>query len=316
MLRRLSILICAAVLLWIPHRALAFAVAPGIMEISGKRGDTIERTIAVINNSTAEQTYYLGALKFVPGEGSGSPEFIPFEVDHSGLPEWLVFPVKEVAIPPRTKVDVPFQVVIPQGAASGSYFAAVTVSTAPHEIVETNGASIEAKTAVLLFLTVEGETVEKLALLDFTSEADGRIVSDLSVPYQYRLQNQGNVFVKPEASVRLTDIFGRTVLVADGNPDQGRVLPESTRTFEGETASRPDGFVETVRSQLGTLTIGPVTATLTVRYADEELAETFSFWVIPWQLIICAVVLTILLKLIWNGLQRGRDRLGEIETGG
>lgn len=289
--------------MWIPCAASAFGVSPATLDLSGARGETIDATFTVINSSTAEQTYYLSTLAFGPNESSGAPEFIPYDVDHSGMPEWIAFPHAVVSIEANAKADVPFRVSIPAGAASGSYYAAVTVSTAPSEIVATNGATVEAKTAVLVFLTVEGETIEKAAVLDFVTP-DGPITTIHELSYAFRVQNQGNVVVVPTASIVVTDLFGRTVFTKDANAAGGRVLPGTTRTFTDELIEKPSGFFPTVRKQWFLFAIGPMTATLVVDGADIADGPALHYWIVPWQLLSCIAVGLILLKLIWNGLTR------------
>lgn len=297
-----------------PFRVLAFAIAPATLDLSGQRGETIKDTIAVINNGSAEQTYYLGTLKFIPGESS-TPSFIPFETDHSGLPEWIAFPVKIVTIPANTKVDVPFTVTIPQDVPSGTVYGAITVSTTPSDVVAANGATIEAKMASLLFVTVEGETVEKLALLDFASSngADGPF--DLARQFAFRLQNQGNVAIVPTGTVTLTDAFGRVVATQTVNEEASRVLPLTTRSFSGTVGTNPIGFVETVRSQLASFAIGPINATLTVTSGSQTLSKSFSYWMIPVQLLLTAAMAVVILLVFSKLLSRGRDRLGRIQPG-
>ena len=311
MIRRLLPFFCAVVLLWMPFRALAFAIAPATLDLSGKRGETIEDSIAVINNGSAEQTYDLGTLKFVPGDAS-TPSFIPFETDHSGLPEWIAFPVKTVTIPANTKVDVPFTVTIPQDVPSGTVYSAITVSTGSSNTVASNGTTIAAKMASLLFVTVEGETVERLSLLDLSSsnEADGPF--ELSRQFAFRVQNQGNVASVPTGTITLTDSLGHIVASQSINEEGGRVLPMTTRSFSGSIGPNPNGFVETVRSQLTNFVAGPVSATLTISTGTQTLTKSFSYWVIPLHLILTAAMAVAILLALWKLLSRGRDRLGRI----
>jgi len=314
MLRRLNSFLCAVVLLWMPFRALAFAIAPATLDLSGKRGETIKDSIAVINNGSAEQTFTLGAIKFAPGESS-TPSFIPFETDHSGLPEWIAFPVRTVTVPANTKVDVPFTVTIPQDVPSGTVYAAITVSTSSSNAIATNGATIAAKMASLLFVSVEGETIERFALLDLvtSSSADGPF--ELARQFVFRVQNQGNVVSVPTGTITLVDAFGRTIASQPINEDGGRVLPMTTRSFSGTIGPQPSGFVDTVRSQISSFAIGPVTATLTVVAGTQTVTKSFSYWTIPLHLILTAAMAVVLLLALWKLLSRVRDRLGRIRAG-
>lgn len=316
MFRRIPSFLCAVILLWMPLRALAFAVTPASQDISGQRGSTVNGEIDVINNRNAEQTFYLGSIAFAPNEASGSPQFIPYETEHSGLPEWIAFPVPSLTIPPNTKVTVPFTVAIPETSASGTVFAAITVSTAPSEIVALNGASVDAKVASLLFLTVEGETVERLALLGFDSagDADGPFV--LARSYAFRLQNQGNVGVIPMGTINLTDVFGRTILSQAINADGGRVLPMTTREYSGSVGDPSDDrFIDVLRAQVSAPAIGPITATINVANGSDILTRSFVYWFIPLHLILTAAMAVVLLLVLWKTLSRFRHRLGGIGTG-
>lgn len=303
MYRRISLLICAAAVLWIPSFARAFAVSPATLDLSASRGEAVEQTVSVINNGAAEQTYYLGTMSFVPDETSGAPQFLSNDDDRSGLAGWIVFPIREVVIPAGTKVDVPFVVTVPDDTESGTYYAAVTVSTAPSEVVASNGATIEAKMAVLVFLTVEGETVERGRLLDFTSEVAGGVGTTMAIPYQYRIQNQGNVSLSPTVTIMVRDAVGRMVLTVDGNPDGGRILPGTTRTFEGTLTTRADGFFQTVAQQVSLFAVGPVEVTLAPSLQGEQ-STSFTVWVIPWQLIVSVVGVVALAWLVWRGIRR------------
>ncbi len=307
-------LICAVVLLWMPCRALAFAVAPASLDLSGRRGETIKDTIAVINDGSAEQTFTLGTLKFVPDETS-TPKFIPFETDHSGLPEWIAFPIKTVTVPANTKVDVPFTVTIPDAVPSGTAYAAITVSAASSEVVATNGAAINAKMASLLFVTVQGETVEKLALLDFGATNSGNTSLQLARWFNFRVQNQGNVVAVPSGTITLVDAIGRTLLSQPINSEQSRVLPMTTRSFAGSIGPIPSSFGDALRSEVANFAIGPVTAKLTVASGSQTFSKTASYWTLPWHLLLTAAMAVVILLALWKLLSRGRDRLGRIRTG-
>ena len=106
--------------------------------------------------------------------------------------------------------------------------------------------------------------------------------------FKYRVQNQGNVFVVPDGAVRVHDVFGREVAYGDANAKDGRVLPGTTRLFEG-TFNQTSGVV-----------FGPVTAALEVNYGEgnEPLVAEFSFWVISWKPLLVILAVLIALPLI------------------
>ncbi|NQV90427.1 hypothetical protein HQ487_03405 [Candidatus Uhrbacteria bacterium] len=279
----LTIGFCALTLLLSPYIGRAATISPSTIELTSARGQEIESAVTIINTGASEQVYFLDLLGFTPTEETGTPAFAPIDPTDE-LAYWIKFPTKEVLVPAQSKVSVPFQVIVPDDVPSGGYYIAITVSTAPTDVVTTNGATIEAKTAMLVFLTVEGETTESLALLEFNVEHKGTTLPQSL--FSFRVQNQGNVHLTPEGSVKLKGPFGNVIAVLDANQAQGRVLPDSTRLFQVLYEMNGLSFMERAGYQLSHLAIGPMTAELHLSYGTSgEITAEASIWSTPWELI-------------------------------
>lgn len=283
----IGMIICS--LLLVPIQTEAAALAPSIFEVSAVRGSVVTKQMTVFNQGSVEKSYYLGTLKFVPTEDGSGPNFVPYEEDHTGLPEWISFPFQSFVVAAYGKLDIPFEIAIPSDATSGGYYGAMTVSEAPSEMVASNGAIIEAKTAILILLTVEGETQTQAELLDFSSD-HSPITSLIAGTYTYRIQNQGNVHIQPSGRMILKDLFGRELKSFDANPERSRVLPLSTRKYEitSDQAEISMGIFAKMKQQIENLAIGPVTASLELTYGNEQkqIHAQKTFWLIPWQLLL------------------------------
>lgn len=296
MYRLIPIFICSLTLTLVPALTLAAGVSPAVLELSGKPGGTIESRIAIINTSASDKVYYLDLLGFSPSDETGSPRFynVP-EGDH--LARWIQFGSDSVSVPAFSKGDVPFAIAIPGSIPAGGYYAAITVSQAPADVVATNGAVIEAKIASLLLLRVEGEIDESLALLDFN--ADGKSLGEPPKSYRYRLQNQGNVHLTPAGSIIVKNWLGQTIQQFDANKNDGRTLPSSTRAFEISAQNEPKGWMGKVSFQLRNLAIGPATATLALTYGSSgAIQSNVHFWLFPWQLLLTLAGLAFVLVVI------------------
>lgn len=297
------LLILGSVLLaLIPVMTQAASLSPAVLELRAQRGEVLEETITVINTRATEQTYFLGIMQFEAQEDGESPLFIPYSGDLKGLPaedlvDWIVLPFSEFRIPANSKGDVPLKITIPADVLSGGYYAAITVSQSPSELVADNGAVVEAKTAALVLLTVEGETKEHLELLDFSSPTS--VKSTLSGTYSFRLQNQGNVHVSPKGDLILRDVFGRELIRKPANELNGRILPSSTRTYE-IVLENSNGLMDMLKSQMLLFAIGPISAELNLTYGstDQAITAATPFWYFPWQLLICVVILLGLFSLL------------------
>ncbi|MFH1404850.1 MAG: hypothetical protein ABIH21_02010 [Patescibacteria group bacterium] len=275
----------------VPVGVKAIAVSPAIIELSANRAAVVESTFKLINTKNFEQTYYLKAINFEQNDDFGTPKFLNDDKT-TGLPSWVQFPYRQISVPASTKIDIPFNVIIPSDVEFGSYWGAVMVSDAPYEIVQTNGVSVSAKTAILVFLTIEGNTVKNAALLDFVSDDVGVFKTKVNTSFQYRLQNQGNVYLEPKGEVVAKDMFGRVLASVSANENANKLLPKSTRTYEGEIAS-DSMFV-----------IGPVTISLNLNenVGEFPIIAEYSFWVVSWGAvgIIALLFLLIVLGVIFK----------------
>ena len=296
-MRKLLVHVCTIALLLSPAAVNAAAVSPSVMELNASVGEVIESTFVILNTGVSEQTYFLDRLAFLPSGEDGTPMFI--QDTETPFLSWLDFPLTEVDVPANSKVDVPFRVVVPDDIAAGSYWGAITASTAPTDVVTANGATIESKTAVLVFLTVEGQSREKLALLDFMWEQD-----DASHPYgwlTYRVQNQGNVYLIPEGEIRIVGMFGQTIASLPANESMGRVLPGSTRTFSVAYEKPDQGWLERAGIQFQTLAFGRITAEFALNYGETGAIEAATPPVIvyPFELLeFVGLVLVVILGLM------------------
>ena len=282
--------------------SFAASVSPSVLDLSAARGATREASFLLTNSDAQEHTYFFQVTSFAPRVETGQPEFLPVGDTHEGVANWIAFPQRSLQVPAHTQMSVPFTVSVPASEPSGGSYAAILVSRTPSEIVSAQGSSLEATLAVLVLFTVEGETREQAALLDVTF--DQTFVSVLRGAYQFRVQNQGNVHLESEGSVRITDIFGRRVLETGLPP--GRVLPRSTRAFIGEIGDMAvSGLGSTIAYQMRTFALGPMRGTVTMQNGGKDPQSlSFSFWYVPWQLLLTLGILAGVVIVVPRSLRR------------
>ncbi len=295
-------LLFSLALLLIPSFTYGASVSPSTLELEGMRGNTVSATFTVINTSASDKIFYLNTLPFSSQGESGTPQFFP-KTDSEGLTKWIIFPVDHITVPKNAKLDVPFQISVPNDVPSGEHHAAITVSSAPSEIVATNGAIIEAKTAILVFLIIKGETVQKASIVDFVSMSGENLHSVLVEDFALRVQNQGNVSVVPKGMIEIRDVFGRVILSETINPTEGKILPLSTRKFETQVGHHPKDLWSTIGQQMSTLALGPMTATATVYFTDSptekpQTAST-SFIYMPYHIIVLDLISLLLILFVY-----------------
>ena len=294
--------VCSAVLLLMPVSVHAIAISPSVTEVSGQRGEVLSETIQIINTNTTDQTYYLDTLKFKASEDGGSPQFISSSEDHEGLPEWIKLETSTVIVPALSSAEINYEIRIPSGADSGGHYAAITVSLTPADLIASNGAIVEAKTASLILLEVAGENIMKAELLDFLDEQNGGFQSLLGGRFTYRVQNQGNVHLNLVGTITFKDLFGREVKQVDANELGSRVLPLSTRSYEVEVSTSTLSWFETVGEQMSTFALGPISVELELAYDDTEetLSGSLTQFLFPWQLLVTVLALVFIFLLVYR----------------
>lgn len=280
--------------LFFVQSAQAVAIAPAVIELEGERGQVLSFEIAVGNVADETETYYLSTLKFDAANETGSPNFIPYAVDHSGLAEWIRIPESQISIPPDNISTLIINLAIPADVPSGGYYAAIVASRSP-DLIDAN-VMVQAQTAALVLLTITGESIEQAALLDFSGPG---LVNRLPVDFEYRIQNQGNVHLKPTGSIRVYDLFGSEVASLNANQDGGRVLPSSTRAYQAswvQSESVGSGFWNELTNEWQNFGLGRYSAELELEYTSGQILKAQTvFWIIPWRLIIVAILIMLIL---------------------
>ncbi len=287
--------------LLLPLAGNAVTVSPPIIELDAAKGDVINQSLKVRNESNTSVTYYLTAERFVAGGEAGAPEFVGEDI---GLSTWIKFPYENISIPAGETIEVPFSIVVPNYAAPGGHYAAIFLSTTPPE-AQTGGSqvAIASRIGTLVLVRIQGEIKESANLAEFNTAADN--YASLPVDFNVRVENTGNVHLKPRGTVLIKNMFGSVAGSVAVNEIGGNVLPEQIRKFEASWVKNPNevgatSFWGKYRQQKENYAFGRYKAELTLNYgtAGKILTATTSFWVIPWHIIFVNLVILVIIVII------------------
>lgn len=274
----------------------AVGILPFIVEDVGiEPGEVATRTVTVFNGSEAEQTYYFNAHNFTT-KGEEGEVVISTEEDF-GLATWIDFPFESVTIPAGDSRDIEYSILVPPSADAGGHFAAAFASTSPPDIER--GVGLAANVGSLVFVTVAGDIIEDIRLLEFYIKGDTTFFNRLPVDFEYRIENRGTVHARPKATITMNGWFGKTEI--DANPNGNRILPSSIRRIDTswtKGGGEAGGFFTELKNEWNNLALGKYTAELDVDYSPntENLTGQVAFWVFPWR--VCLVGLLILIGSI------------------
>lgn len=277
--------------------AQGIQVSPALVELNVKRGETHIINLRAINVTDSELLYGVSVEDFVAAGETGAPRIL----EDSNLPDtasvktW-VSAESEFTLGSKKEKNVDVTVVVPNNAEVGGHYGVVRFSGSTPNI-DTTGVGVTASTGVLLLIRVDGTITEKADLASFfTANNDGKQNSFFEsgpINFAARIQNVGNVHVKPTGNIEVKDMFGNvvgSVPVNDANPPSN-VLPNSIRRFD----------VKLDTSWM----FGMYTADLALGYGTtgQAITNTITFWVIPWKLIlivllVIAVIIFVLKRMI------------------
>lgn len=291
MLKKVSFWIFLLVILSFVHSESVFAQSVGIkispvkIEDIVDPGQTFKSQLTVQNESDSARTFYVYLKDFKAGDENGSPKLIaPGSEDGYYLASWIDITSEGIEFAPHEEKSIPFNVNVPDNVGPGGYFGGIYFGTKPPRLEKGDedkgaGMSISQQAGSLLLLRVKGEVDERAEVREFNTDKN-YYNTPFDVNFLVRIENKGNVHVKPYGTIEIEDMFGRSKASIMINEKGGNVLPHSIRKYNS-TWSDKYGF-------------GKYTATLGLTYGEntssggqgkQTLYSQKTFWIIPWKIV-------------------------------
>lgn len=271
-------------------QSAGISISPALIEETLDPGFTKEYTVKVKNLEESEQTYYLLTRNIIDVRPGGVPVFARGEEQETGmeLADWISLHTTEIVLGPNESAAVPFTMVVPEDASPGSHFGGIFVTRNAPEI-ENSGAAVGYQVANIISIRVSGDVIETASIRQFST--DKFIYGNLDVDFNVRIDNAGNVLVRPFGPVVITNMLGQEVDKFIFNEEQSGVFPGRDREFAFSWEGDGVGF-------------GRYEVVLSAIYGDEgakqTMSSTASFWVLPLNIIGPALaVLAVLLLIVF-----------------
>ncbi len=255
------------------------SISPAIEEpgVPLDPGTTHEFEVTVKNLNPVEQTFYLSPRNIVDMK-DGTPVFSESnEATGMEMSDWIKLPVGQITVPAGASERVVYRLEIPQNATPGSHFGSIFISVDPPEI-EKSGAAVGYKVANILIARVTGEAVDSANIRQFATKRFFH--GSKNVDFSLRVENLGNVLVKPTGPVTVTNMLGQQVDTFMFNEPLAAVFPKRNREYIFNWTGKGTGF-------------GRYEAAISVVYGEngarKTLSSTVSFWILPMNVILPAL---------------------------
>lgn len=266
------------------NAAQGIEISPALVELNGAAGGSYLINLTITNVTPSDLFYTVSVDDFTAKDETGAPQILLDTTlpESASIRSWVSSPTG-FTLASRESRTVPVQVVIPADAEPGGHYGVVRFSGQAPEVKDT-GVGLSASAGTLLLVRVDGDITEQARLANFfTAYGDGTqsfFFETSPIGFVARIENAGNIHIKPVGSIEIKDMFGSIVTTIPVNDEKSNVLPDSTRRFD---IQYDGGFM-----------IGHYTANLTLGYGTtgQALTNTISFWVIPYRMILAIVFTT------------------------
>ncbi|MCX6728303.1 MAG: hypothetical protein NTV39_00835 [Candidatus Saccharibacteria bacterium] len=273
------------------NAAQGVQISPTLVELNASKGKTYSINLGVTNVTGTDLVYKTSVSDFGAAGETGSPHiFIDTKLTPASSVITWVDTAPQFSLDAHQSRTVTAQINVPANAEPGGHYGVIRFSgTAPK--LDRTGVGLSASAGVLLLVRVDGLITEKADLASFytSGSQSGKETSFFENGPAYfvvRIQNVGNIHVKPVGNIEVKDMFGGVVTNIPINKDKSNVLPKTIRRFDDAKVNKD-------------WMIGRYTANLTLGYGSkgQAITGTISFWVIPYKIIL--IVLVILATVIY-----------------
>ncbi len=260
--------------------ATTFSISPPLFRVSLTPGETWKSTVRISQTGETPKKFYVETANLLVKSGGiqNDEGFVPiFEKDSTikanSLSGWIDLTEingNTIKINALGFYDIPFAIHIPKDAPPGDHYAAILVGEQPLEQKQESQISTSATFTAQLFIRVAGDVIERGTLREF-SITKSMFRDPKEIAMQLKIENTGNVHLRPEGSVTISNWWGDERIKIDLR-NIGVILPTQFKTI----------FVTAPEFTKGWLDAGYYVATLRLALNDTQyLHRNVSFFILP-----------------------------------
>lgn len=256
-----------------------FVVGPGKIDLTIKPGESKIVEITVTNRTGERRRFN---IESEDAQGSADPS-VPllllgaYKGPYS-MRDYVSVPYNSFEINHNERARIPVTITIPPDADPGGLYGSILVDTVAVDAKEgdTSGAvpqsAIIARIGTLFFITIPGSVEKAGNVKNFGTIAEKSFYQSGPINFGILFENTGSIHLAPYGELRITNMFDQEIGYLELEP--WFVLPGSVRLRE----------ISWTREFL----FGRYTATVLVNRSYDDIVDkmSFSFWVLPWKIML------------------------------
>ena len=239
-------------------------------------GSVLNLTLNVTNLSAVEKQYYIYKRDINGVEEGGVPIFAEEGSEKTGfeMSEWMSFNTEPVTIPSGDSVTLAIDITVPENASPGSHFAGIFVSVEPPKLRQI-GAGVGYEVASIFSIRISGDIIDDARIRSFST--DRLFYSSKNVQFNVKLENQGNILIRPRGPLEIQSMLGGDPEFMTVNESLAGVFPGTVRELIFSWNEDGIGF-------------GRYEAVMALSYEAEGGQKTIDasvvFWIFPLKVIL------------------------------
>lgn len=259
-------------------------IVPATIEDAGDPGEVISETLTITNLDVEDKEYYL-YIRNIKGVDAGGVPVFAEEAEPTGyeIADWVALDSEPLHIPGLGEVSIPITITVPENATPGSHFGGVFVSVEPPRLREI-GAGIGYEVASIISIRISGDIIDSARIRSFST--DKLFYGSKHVEFTAKVENQGNILIRPRGPLTITSMFGGDPQLQVVNDSLAGVFPGTVRDFVFTWEDEGLGF-------------GRYEAVLALGYEGQNGQKTIDasvvFWVFPAKVIVPFIAVILML---------------------
>jgi hypothetical protein len=298
-----------------PNTPINLSLSPVSLALETEAGVPVQSELKIRNNSTSSEQLQISIGTF-EADSTGENPVLRDPRPTDEFIKWLQVRDTVFTINPGEWKSIPFTF-SPPATASLSYYYTIVVSRTSEAKPQSGETVLSGAPALLVLATVDSPYAKRqLEVSSFRALTP--VAEYLPEEFEVVIKNTGNVHLAPSGNIFVAGLGKKDLAVLSLNPTIGMILPGTSRTYivrfvDGfpvyeskkendkdvlDAGGKPQKKLTWDFSKVDRFRIGKFTAHLLMVYDNGErdvpIESTVSFWVLPWKLLLLAIVLVVL----------------------
>jgi len=287
MKKSIILLLLIAAVFGLTHIAQAqssvlFTVSPARQQITTNPGEEFSVSVTFYNQGKNPVTGFIKTSDFIVKDEKGTPNLVESVNQTSSkysASMWIGLPFERISIGANDKIVVLATLKVPNDAKPGGRYAAIYFEPASSPQPEGKaGASITPRIVSLLYIRVSGPISEYAFISNMFAQS---FYEYGPIEVTAKIMNKGDYHIRPRGDFMLYNTFG--VKTDQTKLKEANIFPESQYAF-----------ITTIGEKW---MMGRYKIALNAQYGGKEqsMNQTISVWVLPWRVMIIAILSIIIL---------------------